>query len=346
MYVPIFYNVYMGIVTYPKLAILLGQGVRPLSQQKGHRMKKSILLFCLTIILCLTCSCKRQADNTPAGSGYDGKYICEQTYFAFIDESNNVAVKNVDGERKITDTGDVVKIAGGEAGIVVLNEAGTLAMYVPGSDEWISQKDLDRIGPEGNIMQQVWKLVLSAGNVEDIAYNGFNYLAVKVDGEWTDGAYNNRCQPWNEQQLTKIVFDYTGNCEIGLKKDGTVWGSDEELFEYGKYNKKGKKIVDIDCAFNPFLLYEDGTVEAIDKSTFYAGDVSKWENVCQITVDAFVSAALTEDGKVLVRASQNDELFKATEWENIVYIKADTEYILGVDKDGNRLIVGKQWNDR
>lgn len=67
-------------------------------------------------------------------------------------------------------------------------------------------------------MQQVWKLVLSAGNVEDIAYNGFNYLAVKVDGEWTDGAYNNRCQPWNEQQLTKIVFDYTGNCEIGLKK--------------------------------------------------------------------------------------------------------------------------------
>ena len=68
-------------------------------------MRKSILLFCLTIILCLTCSCKRQADDTPAGSGYDGKYICEQTYFAFIDESNNVVVKNVDGERKITDTG-------------------------------------------------------------------------------------------------------------------------------------------------------------------------------------------------------------------------------------------------
>lgn len=181
-------------------------------------MRKSILLFCLTIILCLTCSCRRQADDTPAGAGYDGKYICEQTYLAFIDESNNVVVKNVDGERKITDTGDVVRIAGGEAGIVVLNEDGTLAMYVPGSDEWISQKDLDRIGPEGNIMQQVWKLVLSAGNVEDIAYNGFNYLAVKVDGEWTDGAYNNRCQPWNEQQLTKIVFDYTGNCEIGLKK--------------------------------------------------------------------------------------------------------------------------------
>ena len=309
-------------------------------------MKKSILLFCLTIILCLTCSCKRQADNNPAGAGYDGKYICEQTYLAFIDESNNVVVKNVDGERKITDTGDIVRIAGGEAGIVVLNEDGTLAMYVPGSDEWISQKDLNRIGPEGNIMQQVWNLVLSADNVEDIAYNGFNYLAVKVDGEWTDGAYNNRCQPWNEQQLTKIVFDYTGNSEIGLKKDGTVWGSDKELFEYEKYNKKGKKIVDIDCAFNPFLLYEDGTVEAIDKSTFYAGDVLKWENVCQITVDAFVSAALTEDGKVLVRASQNDELFKATEWENIVYIKADTEYILGVDKDGNRLIVGKQWDDR
>ena len=103
-------------------------------------------------------------------------------------------VKNVDGERKITDTGDIVRIAGGEAGIVVLNEDGTLAMYVPGSDEWISQKDLNRIGPEGNIMQQVWNLVLSADNVEDIAYNGFNYLAVKVDGEWTDGAYNNRCR--------------------------------------------------------------------------------------------------------------------------------------------------------
>ena len=303
-------------------------------------MKKFVLSFCLTMLLSLSCSCGRHEDNKPYD--FERKYVCERGYFAFIDENHNVVVQTEDEKQEITDSADIVKIVGGEVDLIMLKEDGTLALYVPASNRWISQKDLDSIGPEGNKMEQVWKLVLSAANVEDIAYNGYNYLAVKVKGEWKDGANNRRCNPWNEQQLTKIVFDYTGNYEIGLKKDGTVWVSDEEFFDADDYNGKSKRIVDIDCAFNPFLLYEDGTVESIEKSPFYAGNVSKWEKVCQITVDAFVTAALTEDGRVLVNAPQNKELLKAAEWENIRYIKACENYLLGGDADGNLMIATVQ----
>ena len=301
-------------------------------------MKRAItILLALSMAAVLFCSCGRHEGNKP--DAYDGRYVCEQGYFAFIDENHNVVVQTDDEKQEITDSADIVKIAGGEVDLIMLREDGTLALYVPASNRWVSQRDLDSIGHEGNKMEEVWKLVLSTSNVEDIVYNGYDYLAVKVNGEWKDGENNRRCNPWNEQQLTKIVFDYTGNYEIGLKKDGTVWVSNEEFCNIDDYNGKSKRIVDIDCGFSPFLLYEDGTVESIEKSPSYAGNVSKWEKVCQITVDAYVSAALTEDGRVLVNAP-NNELLKAAEWENIRYIKACEDYLLGVDADGNVMVAG------
>ena len=302
-------------------------------------MKRAItILLALSMAAVLFCSCGRHEGNKP--DAYDGRYVCEQGYFAFIDDNHNVVVQTDEEKQVITDSADIVKIAGGDADLIMLKKDGTLASYVPESKYWISQRDLDSIGTEGNRMEQVWKLVLSASNVEDIAYNGYDYLAVKVKGEWKDGENNSRCNPWNEQQLTKIVFDYTGHYEIGLKKDGTVWVSNEDFFDVDDYVGKSKRIVDIDCAFSPFLLYEDGTVESIEKSPYYAGNVTKWEKVCQITVDAYVSAALTEDGRVLVYAPQNNELLKAAEWKNIRYIKACEDYLLGVDADGNVMVAG------
>jgi len=309
-------------------------------------IKKTLLATILgASVLALTGCNDTSQDAQNKSEQYEGKFVCESEYVAYVTDNNEIQIAYQDGTTAVVkDVNNVTKISGGESELIALDKDGNIifcsvkdAKRIDNVSDYFEIDTADfELGGTMLAIDKAWneglaacdnikKIIMDCSDEKKYYYAEDNANNIMCDGcNWPD-AVKSECTNWNE------LSDFTSNGQdaLGLKDNGDIVTTSTDVKDD---IESWTDITDIESGFHFFGLKKDGTV----LSSAYEPEclVSDWEDITQLSAAVNTTVGLKSDGTVNVACAIETNQADATQWENIVYVKAAYDYVLGVKENG------------
>lgn len=297
-------------------------------------MRLIYILACFLVVILSGCMPSNQSGTHSEAEQYEGRFVCEGEYLAYITDTDKVYIAYPDGTgHEVQGISDAVQLSGGENEFVVLDKDGNLTFF-----SVLEDKIIDNFPTGSEMVQDLYDQGM-------IALGG-TMIGVEADWKKSLSECNN---------IEKLFIDYGDNQYfVAESNDKSIMFSDTSCLSgflplplvndksimcggvrWGEETKEKceawEGISDI-CSngTDAMGLKSDGTV--ICTNDKFSSELSDWSDITDIECGGSTFLGLKADGTVLSLGGEME--FMASDWSGINQISASYSTIAGLRSDG------------